>query len=135
MIEVKKFGIIAFFLASLVSVPINAETACHQCDEMKALLNHTNLLAVHHFISNFSFSKDRAQKKEEAKLITSLTLKYAPKDEQGDVDEFYYGIFSDEPHAMEEALGEFSPKQQKYLRGIYHHMKKVGECGNGGCAK
>jgi hypothetical protein len=134
-IEVKKFSIVAFFLASMVSAPISAEAACHQCDEMKSLLDHTDLLKARRFLSDFSFTKDRSQKSEQAKLVTDLALKYAPKDDEGDVDEFYYDLFSEEPHAMEEALGGFSPKQQKYLRGIYHQMRKVRECGNGGCAK
>jgi hypothetical protein len=127
----KKHLITFLLLIPLAPSLASASTATNACGGMDAIMARNDVDCAARFMSSFHFSGDALAVQGEAKNISRMAAKFIPQDGSGDIDEFYYSIFQQNPEAMNSARESLSAKDKLILKKSYDETDYVRKHGNG----
>jgi hypothetical protein len=123
-------------LGNAKTVPA-APSSCDLCAKSDAILKKLKTneeAAVNEAASLFEkvqLSKDADLRKKEIDSVVSLAADIIPKNDEGQVDEYFFDLYQDHKDEIDTAIKSLPESKQKVLKESLEHQKKISESGNG----
>lgn len=138
----KSVIVLSLFLLSFSSYA-RAADPCPRCREMEGIVRSGDLLKAQQYLGyagrEFQLDPIQSLAKEEAMAVVRLCAKFVPLDDEGDMGEFCYDLYSEDRKQnpgdrgpIAAALKALPQAQQKMLRKNFAQVEKVRKNGNGG---